>query len=293
MVVDDKPPVAAAVDVQALLATIATLAADKAALTAINIKNADTIATLVTNNTALVTTNAANSATNTDNAATITGLKNTNARVVILVQQFKKAFARERKMRHASDGRYGAATGKTVKKMQEINDQLQERLNEYKYDYDVKSGDLNYVNGYYTNDRLKLKRCKARLAKARQGKTEYKQKYNDAINEIARIKGLRKGDHARVVATKMTVLAYLRAVVNGSEPYAEFFTLATLIKKIAVFAKDAVRPETPTQLGNALIALKFTDATPGGIRRLVMKRVNCRAFDVPKLRDHLQQFAAL
>ena len=92
-----------------------------------------------------------------------------------------------------------------------------------------------------------------------------------------------------------TLLAYVRAVVNGTEPYEEYFTLSSLVEKIAVFAKDAVKPENPTQMGVALRVLKFTTDASGIVRlpNVRTRPANCRAFDVPRLRVHLQQFAAM
>jgi hypothetical protein len=293
MDVNEQPPVAPAEGdapnlavLQATIDRITRERAEEAAIAAakierlerINETNASTIA-------AITTINAANAVT----IATVTadGSRHNarHDRLVFLLRLFKKAHARELHMRHKSDGRHGAACGRKVK-------QLEATLIEYKYHVDAQKGDLDFVNGFCANIGQRLKHYKARVAIITQKKDVYKQKYKASRDENLRIKAAHRGDPVRAAAIKMTVLEYLRAVVDGTEPYDEFFTLATLIKKIAIFAKDGVKPENSTQLGNALIALKFTgDDT--GVLRLAKKRVNGRAFDVPKLRIHLQQFAAL
>ena len=295
---------------EALTADNASLKEDKAELRATNtilLANNTAIAanntTFANNNTAIATNNTAITTANTAIATNNTTLADANIRSSNMAQYFKKAYLREKHMRHKSDGRHGAACGKRVIKLQEANKLMKEQ---FKKDMDEcieelieKQGEVYYVKGEMNekeqNFEKSRKRYRTRLNDTEEQLDELKQKYNDSSNEIARMKASRRGDPARTAAMVTTLLAYVRAVVNGTEPYEEYFTLSSLVEKIAVFAKDAVKPENPTQMGVALRVLKFTTDASGIVRlpNVRTRPANCRAFDVPRLRVHLQQFATM
>ena len=303
--------------------TIKNLTEDKAALTtdkedlkkdkaelraanAIHLANNTTLNNINTAVAAIANTTATIATNNTTFANNNTAVAAANICAVFLAQYFQKAFVHEQHMRHQSDGRHGAACGKRVMKLQEEIKLLKKDREECIEDVIEKQGEVYYVKGEMNekeqNFEKSRKRYRMRLDDSEQEVErlqarcdELENLYNEAINEIARMKASRRGDPVRTAAMVMTLLAYVRAVVNGTEPYEEYFTLSTLVEKIAVFDKDAIKPENPTQMAVALRVLKFTtDAS--GIVRLPNARTrpaNCRAFDVPRLRVHLQQFAAM
>ncbi len=293
--------------------TIKTLTTDKANLTADKedlkkdkeeLRAANTI--LLANNTTVNNATATIAANNTTFAINNTALAAANICAVFLAQYFRKAFIHEQHMRHQSDGRHGAACGKRVMKLQEEIKLLKKDREECIEDVIEKQGEVYYVKGEMNekeqNFEKSRKRYRMRLGDSEQEVErlqarcdELENLYNDAINEIARMKASRRGDPVRTAAMVMTLLAYVRAVANGTEPHEEYFTLSSLVEKIAVFAKDAVKPENPKQMGVALRVLKFTTDASGIVRlpNVRTRPANCRAFDVPRLRVHLQQFAAM